>query len=164
MLYWLSACSTALQRASGYDFDHCDLASVEQAIRKADQSRKQSSAALCRCLGPQCSDRKFGGRIVWKVAPGGTRDRSERIRRRFNLGHATSDSCDWLRDLFRSWLHSASSPSEEGHTFESCRVRQYYAALLQFWPLPRPAGVTVVSLAISGRLTCRRKPFQQAKL
>jgi hypothetical protein len=36
LLYWLNACSTALLHASVYDFDldHCDLASIEQAIRK----------------------------------------------------------------------------------------------------------------------------------
>jgi hypothetical protein len=35
---------------------------------KADQSQKQSSAALCRCLGPQYCDRSFGRHVVWKVA------------------------------------------------------------------------------------------------
>jgi hypothetical protein len=34
LLYWPSACSTALLHAAGYDLDRCDLASVEQAIRK----------------------------------------------------------------------------------------------------------------------------------
>jgi hypothetical protein len=63
-------------RAAGYDFDDCDLGRVAQA--KADQSQKQSSAALCWCLGPPCSDRSFGGHVVWKVARGGTRDRAER--------------------------------------------------------------------------------------
>jgi hypothetical protein len=43
-------------------------------------------------------------------------------------------------------------------------VRQYYEALLQFLALPRAAGVTVVSLAISGRLTRRWKTFRYRKL
>jgi hypothetical protein len=38
-------------------------------------------------------------------------------------------------------------PSEgKGHTFESCRVRQYYQVLSQFWLLSIIARVTVVSL------------------
>jgi hypothetical protein len=41
-------------------------------------------------------------------------------------------------------------PSEgKGHTFESCRVRQYYAAFSQFSALLRMAGVTTLSLTIS---------------
>ena len=42
-----------------------------------------------------------------------------------NHGHATPDSCDWLRDLFLGWLRSANLASEgKGHTFKSCRLRQ----------------------------------------
>jgi hypothetical protein len=38
-------------------------------------------------------------------------------------------------------------PSEgKGHTFESCRVRQYYQVLSQFWRFSIIACVTVVSL------------------
>ena len=41
-------------------------------------------------------------------------------------------------------------PSEgKGHTFESCRVRQYYQGFPQLCALPETIGVTVVSLAIS---------------
>jgi hypothetical protein len=41
-------------------------------------------------------------------------------------------------------------PSEgKGHTFESCRVRQYYQGFSQFCALPETVGVTAVSLTIS---------------
>jgi hypothetical protein len=44
LLYWLSACSAALLQTTVYDFDHCDHASVEQAIRKPIKVR--SNVAL----------------------------------------------------------------------------------------------------------------------
>jgi hypothetical protein len=50
LLYCLSAGSTALLHAGVYDFDHRDLTSVEQAIRKPIKVR--SKVAL-RCAGAQ---------------------------------------------------------------------------------------------------------------
>jgi hypothetical protein len=80
LLYWLSACSTALLPAAHCDLDRFDSVSAETSDQKAGQSQKQSqkqsqeqsSAALCRCPGPQCSDRSFDDRRVRELASGGT--------------------------------------------------------------------------------------------
>jgi hypothetical protein len=42
-------------------------------------------------------------------------------RYRWLRGGATPDSCDWFRDQFRSWLHSANAPAlpRQDPTFES---------------------------------------------
>jgi hypothetical protein len=51
------------------------------------------------------------------------------------------------RDLASStFLQPQRCPPGKGHTFESCRVRQYYQVLSQFWRLSIIARVTVVSL------------------
>src|SRR5260370_42579185 len=58
--------------AAGCDRDCCDLNSVKRL--ESRPSQKQSIAALCRCLGPQCSDRRFGGRIAWQAGRGRVHD------------------------------------------------------------------------------------------
>jgi hypothetical protein len=88
-------CSTALLHPTHYDFDRFDSASVEQAIGKPVQVK--SKVAPCQCLGPLCFDRRFGGRIVWKVAPGGARDRAGQTRRRSSR----------LRRTGRSWRETS---------------------------------------------------------
>ena len=78
--------------AAGCDLDCCDLISVKRL--ESRPSQKQSIAALCRCLGPQCCDRRFDGRIAWKVACGGTRDHP-----RYSVGAAREIPQQNVRDI-----------------------------------------------------------------
>ena len=81
LLYRMSSCSTAVLDAT---YDSPQRSHWRRTSDwKADQSQRQSNAALCRCLGPQYCDRSFGRHIVWKVARGGTCDPTDQKRRRF---------------------------------------------------------------------------------
>jgi hypothetical protein len=83
LLYWLNTCSAALLHVTKYDFDCCDLASVEQARRptsiaqillasnkriESQSNQTQGSAALCPCPDPQRFGRSFGDSSVRELA------------------------------------------------------------------------------------------------
>jgi hypothetical protein len=87
------------------------LRSRERRIsdQKANQSQKQRSAALCRCLGPQYCNRSFGCYSVWKVARGWdfvpcrrnakNRRRPQRARWPLRYGDSLIDHCRVQRTL-----------------------------------------------------------------
>ena len=105
LLYWLNACSTAVARRWTPPATHrSDPVSVENW--KTDQSQKLSSAALCRCLGPQYCDRSFGRHVVRKVARGGTCDRTNQKRYGFK-----SRTCNHLKLLAIAVARRHSNPS-----------------------------------------------------